>query len=131
MARLYKPLLAWLQFLWFLIVLVLRLEQRITWDWYLVFLPIFLLDLAMFSDILTRFIINFTHREAHLLSMSMNKWRQGVYLFYLSAKITFQILLCLKLDAFVNMALYWVLTPLYVMLPVLIGDASMQLFIHS
>jgi len=128
MARLYKPLLAWLQFLWFLIVLVLRLEQRINWDWSVVFVPIFMLDLAMWSSMATRLVVNFMYRHTRLV-MAMNKRRQALYLFYLTAKVTFQVLLCLKLDAFVAIALYWVLAPLYLMLPVLIIDASIALYL--
>lgn len=44
MAVLHRALFTWFNLLIFLILLVLRLDQRIQWNWFIVFIPMWLYD---------------------------------------------------------------------------------------
>lgn len=44
MAVLHRALFTWFNILIFLILLVLRLDQRIQWNWFIVFIPMWLYD---------------------------------------------------------------------------------------
>lgn len=44
MAVLHRALYTWFNILIFLILLVLRLDQRIQWNWFIVFIPMWLYD---------------------------------------------------------------------------------------
>lgn len=44
MATLHRALFAWFNVLIFMILLALRLDQKIQWNWFIVFIPLWLYD---------------------------------------------------------------------------------------
>lgn len=116
MALLHRALVAWFVALVFLILLVLQLDHRTQWSWFLVLVPLW------FWDCLIIVIFIF-----HLISHGrQNQWHSRPWYFCKKAltlmspillKVTFQCLLCNKLDSpHSGLPWYYVFIPLWVLL---------------
>jgi Transmembrane Fragile-X-F protein len=110
-----RALFTWFVLLVFLILLCLRLEQRILWNWFIVFLPFWFYDTILIIWVVIEII--------KLRSRSLERFLPcRSYQFYLGGillKIVGQILLCLKLE-YDYLNLYLVMIPIWALLLTLI-----------
>ena len=115
MGVLHRALLSWFLGLVFLILLVIRLDQRTQWNWFIVFIPMWIFDSAVITSI-----------GFHIFSRCRSEPRQicnsfmAHKLHFLTAvifKMTLQILICLKLEiSSWSLPLYYVFIPLWLIL---------------
>ncbi|XP_024226999.1 transmembrane protein 60 [Bombus vosnesenskii] len=125
MTALHRALYTWFNLLIFLILLVLRLDQRTQWNWFIVFIPLWLFDLIVSVNIIINIITLFKNGRIDHLPREM--WYTSVMLMKISA----QILICLKLEAphwFLPAKL--VLGPFWILLPALAVDVFINLMHH-
>lgn len=116
MALLHRALVAWFVALVFLILLVLQLDHRTQWSWFLVLVPIWfwdcliivLLGLHLFSQ----------HCSQHLSSRPLYFFKKlGTLMSPILLKIIFQCLLCNKLDSpSSGIPLFYLFIPLWLLL---------------
>jgi len=116
MAVLHRALLSWFLCLVFLILLVIRLDQRTHWNWFIVFIPMWIFDGAVL--IYAAFYV--VHR---CRSSTRNVWPSTVirkkieFVAVVGLKLALQIMICLKLEfPQWNLPLYFVLIPLWAIL---------------
>lgn len=122
MAVIHRALFTWFLFMVFLVLLALRMDNRTEWNWFIVFLPMWFYDTILILYISIHMINDC--RYAGMCGLNANNRIHGNYyrlkalfirLWYMVAvilKITFMVLLCLKLE---GTHLSW----LFVFLPLL------------
>lgn len=116
MPLLHRALVAWFVALVFLILLVLQLDHRTQWSWFLVLIPIWFWDCLIIIWLALRL---FSQRcSQHIGSRPWYFIKRVVTLMSpILLKITFQSLLCNKLDNPVSgIALYYLFIPLWLLL---------------
>ncbi|ESO85294.1 hypothetical protein LOTGIDRAFT_195820 [Lottia gigantea] len=119
MAVMHRALFTWLTILVFLILLVLRLEYKVTWNWFLIFIPLWLFDCVVLLYI-TINMIRHCRRGFDRNDVSMR--RKVYYMTAVLLKMTFQILLCLRFEYFNFISLYMAMIPFWVLLTVSCTD---------
>lgn len=121
----HRALFTWFILLLFFILLCLRLDGRMHWNWFLIFLPMWLYDVILSIIALFNLVMHCKQDSIkHLIKSEHN-----VLLLVVVLKVAAQIMICLKLEyKWLQLSLYHVLIPLWLMLPILIVDASMKLF---
>lgn len=124
MALLHRALVAWFVALVFLILLVLQLDHRTQWSWFLVLVPIWFWDCLIIVLIALQLFSQ--HCSQHLRSRPWYFCKKLVLLMSpILLKITFQCLLCNKLDnPSSNIALYYLFIPLWFLLLVAIAKLT-------
>lgn len=121
----HRALFTWFILLVFSILLCLRLESRTHWNWFLIFVPLWIYDLILLIDALFNIFIRCRRDSWKILFKNKNILLVVVVCF----KIAGQILVCLKLEYnFFILQIYQVLLPFWLLLCVLIVDVSMTLF---
>lgn len=124
----HRALFTWFILLVFFILLCLRLEGRIHWNWFLIFLPMWIYDVILTIEALFQISIRCKHE--HFKSGIKNKNTLLVVLVLL--KITAQIVLCLKMQyQHLQIPLYHVLLPIWILVPLLIIDLTVKLVKNS
>nr|BAN20742.1 conserved hypothetical protein [Riptortus pedestris] len=124
MAVLHRALFTWFVLLVFLILLVLRLDQRIQWSWFIVFVPMWFYDVIL----LTYVFLNMMSycRQGHELSNSVQ--RRLYYLLAIILKLISLVILCLKLENVVsNISTLYVMIPVWILIPFMLLDVFMTL----
>ena len=120
-----KALITWFLLLFFFIFLCLRLESRTHWNWFVVLIPLWIYDFALLADALFHIIIHC--KDETLETIITNK--NNLLVLVILLKIAMQIMFCLKLEyQHLNLEVYQVLIPFWVLLPILIVDISVKLF---
>ncbi|CAL7945004.1 unnamed protein product [Xylocopa violacea] len=121
MEVLHRALLTWFNLLIFFILLVLRLDQRIEWNWFIVFIPMWLYDHIFLAYIVFNMISHC--KNSHLLKLP----REIRYMTAVFLKLSAQILICLKLEA-----PHWFLPAKVVLAPfcILLLALAVDVFIH-
>ncbi|XP_022102768.1 transmembrane protein 60-like [Acanthaster planci] len=107
MALLQRAILAYVCVLAFLILVAVRLDQRLEWNWFLVFIPLWLFDFVVLVLLVIKMISHcrFGYDQSDMsLSMINKVWFVGVTVLTL----TFQIMLCVRLQARQNSLKSWV-----------------------
>ncbi len=123
MALIHRSLFTWFVFLIFFTLIILRFDRRILWNWFLIFIPMWIYDfisvLYLIFHLLSHFRNGFCHDE--LTVMFWKTW----LLLCVFLKILFQILLCIYIT---ENRPYW-LHLHYVMIPawILMGAFSLNL----
>ncbi|XP_044582440.1 transmembrane protein 60 isoform X2 [Cotesia glomerata] len=128
MAVLHRALFTWFELLIFLILLVLRLDQRILWNWFIVFIPMWLYDTFLLIYIIFNMVSHCknNHNSTNCLR------RKGWHMLAVLLKLSVQILICLKLEApYLYLPAKAVLSPFWVLLPALTIDVFFHLIQHS
>ncbi|GFO45737.1 transmembrane protein 60 [Plakobranchus ocellatus] len=98
------------------ILFALRVDNTVDWNWFLIFIPLWLFDAVMITYLIVNIIIHFrTAFCGNVDRNDMTKNRKYGLLVFCVLKITFQILLCLRLEDF-YISLYYVLIPLWIIL---------------
>ena len=128
MAVLHRALVVWFLIVIFLILTAIRLESKGNWSWFIVFIPMWVFDITVliYSGF---FMINRFKSIRNLRSSGHDhNFMPGSYcspaikdrlcnVAGIVLKMTFQILLCLKLDfPSWHLPLYYVLIPLWILL---------------
>jgi len=113
MAVIHRALLIWFVTLLFTVLAVLRLENRANWNWFIIFIPMWLFDgICVIYGIFSLL----THHR-HIYSTESNEpiYKKVLFLASLVMKVTFQILLCLRLQ-YDLLALHYVMIPAWILL---------------
>ncbi|XP_017773460.1 PREDICTED: transmembrane protein 60-like [Nicrophorus vespilloides] len=121
----HRALFTWFLLLIFFVFLCVRLEARIHWNWFLIFIPMWVFDVIVFVDALVNIVIHCKHKVLKNVLMNKNNYILIVVLL----KIATQILICLKLEyRALNLEIYHVFIPFWILLPLVIIDVSISLF---
>ncbi|XP_063930609.1 transmembrane protein 60 [Zophobas morio] len=124
----HRALFTWFILLVFLIILSLRLETRIHWSWFLIFLPMWVFDTILLIDALFHIFVLCKHENPRTIFKNKNITLIVVALL----KIAAQLILCLKLEyESLQLSIYHVLIPFWVLLPMLIINVSVTLYKHG
>uniref|UniRef100_UPI00398E4B29 transmembrane protein 60-like n=1 Tax=Pristiophorus japonicus TaxID=55135 RepID=UPI00398E4B29 len=120
-----RVLLTWLFTLLFLIVLVLKLDETLLWNWFLVFIPLWIFD-AVLLVLLTVKLVGRCKagHERHVR-------RKVCYLCAVLLKLAFLLALCARLEHYAAAAaakLSCILAPLWLLLLGAIGDLGYSTF---
>ncbi len=131
MTVLHRALCTWFICLIFLILLVLRLDERTRWSWFIVFIPMWLYDSILLLYLTFNLVTHF--KRGHNNRNNIRGLRRRIWnLVCALLKLVAQIMLCLKLENKDNpdfqLPLYFVMIPLWVILPVTIVDVFVILY---
>lgn len=128
MAFLHRALFTWFVFLGFLILLVLKLDGRIQWNWFVIFIPLWFYEGTLF--ICTIFSLMSLFKTG--LNRSSNRvQRQWLSLAIIVLKIASKMTCCLKLEnATLNISMFYVMAPFWIILSLLIVDVFLSLTHH-
>ncbi|KAK7489383.1 hypothetical protein BaRGS_00019327 [Batillaria attramentaria] len=121
MAVIHRALFTWFTTLDFLIFLVLKLDGKINWNWFLIFIPLWVFDAVVVIYLTVNMIIhckNGYDRNHSDLSLR----RKGWFLACAVLKMVFQVLLCLKLQYVQSLSLYFVMIPFWILATGAAGD---------
>lgn len=120
----YRALLTWIILLVFLILLVLRLDDKVTWNWFIIFIPLWLFDVIIVIYIVFFMIKHCTSGvDQGNYTMLRKSWCLGC----VALKVLFQVLICLRLQYIRTMGTFIILIPMWVLLLALVGDISANL----
>lgn len=129
MAVLHRALFTWFVLLVFLILLVLRLDLRIQWNWFIVFIPLWFYDSILLSYVFLN-MMSYCRSGHEALSSSVQ--RKLYYLLAIILKLISQAILCLKLENVVsNISTLYVMIPLWFLIPFILSDVFMILIKSS
>lgn len=125
MAVLHRALFTWFVLLVFLILLVLRLETRIQWNWFIVFFPLWIYDTILTLCIAFNL---FSQCKSGLDRFSNSVQRKICYIIAIGLKMVSQVLFCLRLEQVHNhISMFYVFAPLWLLMPVLLTDVFFSL----
>jgi len=126
MAVLHRALFTWLVLLVFLILLVLRLDSRTQWNWFIVFVPLWVYDSILLIYVLINMISMCKGYSERMYVVRRKVW----YIVAIILKMATQIVLCLKLEyPLWNISIIFVMLPMWTLLPVLLVDVFITLII--
>lgn len=110
-----RVLLTWIFSLIFLIMLVLKLDGKISWNWYLVFLPVWTFDTILLLMLIVKMAgrckPGFDPRNA-----ADNLKKRVWYLVAILLKLAFSLLLCARLETLTDMNVSYICIPLWALL---------------
>ncbi|XP_032775410.1 transmembrane protein 60-like [Rattus rattus] len=111
-----RVLLAWLFTLLFFIVLVLKLDEKAPWNWFLVFIPVWIFDTILLVMLIVKMAglckSGFDPRHGSHNIKKKKPW----YLITMLLKLAFCLTLCAKLEQFTTINLSYVFIPLWALL---------------
>lgn len=121
----HRALFTWFILLVFFVLLCLRLESRTHWNWFIIFLPLWVYDAILLVYALFNIVIHCKHENIRTLAKNKN----NLFVLIVILKIATQIVICLKLEyVSLNLSVYHILIPLWILLPILLVDVSFTLF---
>lgn len=127
MAIIHRALFTWFIVLVFLILMVLRLDRKVNWNWFLVFIPMWVFDAVVIIYITFKMIVHckngFDHRSDFNISVS----RKVFYMCAVLLKLSFQVLLCMRLQYYRQIDLKYVMIPFWLLLGKAIIDVLLNL----
>lgn len=124
----HRALFTWFILLLFFILLCLRLDGRMHWNWFLIFLPMWLYDVILLIIALFNLSINCKQESAK----ERLKNEHNLLLLVVLLKVAAQIMICLKLEyKSLHLSLQHVLIPFWLLLPILIVSVSIKLYESS
>lgn len=110
-----RVLLTWIFSLIFLIMLVLKLDRKIQWSWFLVFLPVWTFDTILLLMLIVKMAgrckPGFDPRNE-----AENLKKRVWYLIAILLKVAFCLTLCVKLEHLSDILLSFVCVPLWTLL---------------
>jgi len=114
MAVIHRTLVIWFVTLLFTVLAVLRLENRADWNWFIIFIPMWLFDsVCVFYGVFS--LLNHHRNMYNAAEVSEPVYKKVLFLACLFMKVTFQILLCLRLQ-YSAPALHYVMIPAWILL---------------
>ncbi|XP_047002409.1 transmembrane protein 60 [Schistocerca americana] len=127
MAVLHRALFTWFILLVFFILLVLRLDSRTHWNWFIVFVPLWLYDLILLVYVLF-YAVSQCKGHCGGRAAATRAWSVAA----VTLKMTAQVVLCLALEyPSWQLSVYWVMAPLWLFLPVLVVAVFISLVRYS
>ncbi|CDW54280.1 Transmembrane protein 60 [Trichuris trichiura] len=132
MTALHRAVFAWACFLTLVVLVVVRLDRRISWHWSVIFVPMWLLDFiallycAVRCARLVRLRQTCTSGRTAVLNANATKIRQTILqLFVVCCKIAFQCILCMGLEQGNHVSHGGAtIRPWHIMLPFWLGGGS-------
>ena len=124
MAVLHRALFTWFVVLLFLILLVLRLDGKAEWNWFIIFIPLWLFDGVLLVYITFNMLM---HCKNGYDRNDMTMLRKVGFLAAAIFKMTFEILVCVRFQYRYTLSLYVVAAPAWALLLMAIGEASRSL----
>ncbi|XP_061780268.1 transmembrane protein 60-like [Nerophis lumbriciformis] len=129
MSLVQRVFLSWVFSLLFLIMLVLKLDSKIHWNWFLIFLPVWTLDAVLLLMVLVQLVgrckPDLEPREGEQ-SLAKKLW----YLAALLLKLAFCVSLCSRLERLTDAWLSVVCVPLWVLLAGALLELGHNVFHH-
>ncbi|XP_030621589.1 transmembrane protein 60 [Chanos chanos] len=122
-----RVLLTWIFTLIFLIMLVLRLDEKIHWNWFLIFLPVWAFD----TILLLMLVVKMAGRckpGYDPRNGAQNMKKRVWYLVAMSLKLAFCLTLCAKLEYFSDLWVSFVCIPLWALLIGAMVDLGYSVF---
>jgi len=123
MAVIHRALFTWVMLALFLVLLVLRLDERVRWSWFIVFSTVWLHDAIVLMSLVVKVV---TACKESPESTRRQAARCLYCLLACALKLIFQVLLCLKLDGG-GLTLRTILMPMWVFLPLAVVDLAGEL----
>lgn len=126
MATLHRALFTWFLFLVFLILLAVRLDEKTSWNWFIVFIPMWLFDSLLLAFAIFRLLTHCKNagHDAWWHRLHHTSW----HLISVLLKMTFQAFLCAKLEYNPPAARsYYVAIPLWLLLTGITLDVGTHL----
>lgn len=121
----HRALFTWFILLLFFILLCLRLDGRMHWNWFLILLPMWLYDVIL--TIIALFNLAMICKQDSFKELLKNE--HNMLLLVVMLKVAAQIMICLKLESrSLQISLYHVMIPFWLLLPILIVDVSVKLY---
>ncbi|CAL9695252.1 unnamed protein product [Knipowitschia caucasica] len=117
-----RVLLSWIFALMFLILLVLKLESKIKWNWFLIFLPVWTFDTVLILMLVVR-MAGRCKADPEPREGEHSLVRRLWYLMALLLKLAFCVFLCCRLERLTDVWVSVVCVPLWVLL----GGALVEL----
>lgn len=118
MTLVHRALFTWFIILLFCILLCFRLESRTHWNWFLVFVPLWIYDANLIIYVIIKIMTKWRNLTTLKDSLLQYQW----YLMGIFLKIAAQIMICLKLEhEEMNLSIYVTMIPLWILLPSLIS----------
>lgn len=129
MAFLHRALFTWFLLLVFLILLVLRLDNRIQWNWFIVFIPLWFYECILLICV---FFNLMSHCKNGIDRFSNLVQRKIWCLTIIVLKMASQMTCCLKLEnQSMNISMFYVMAPVWIILPLLLVDVFYTLIKRS
>ena len=126
MAVLHRALFTWFICLMFLILLVLRLVERVRGSWFIVFIPLWLYDVILLIYLVFSMI---SHCRTSPDRFQRTIMRKIWYIFLVVLQQAAQIMLCIKLETNnINLSLFYVMIPVWIILSASTVDVFQSLF---
>ena len=127
MAVLHRALFTWFICLMFLILLVLRLDKRVRWSWFIVFIPLWLYDSILLIYLVFSMISQCrSSRDRFQKAILRKLWNIVLVVLPLIAA---QIMICIKLDENgIKIPLFYVMIPVWIILSSSTIDVFRSLF---
>lgn len=114
MTLVHRALFTWFIILVFLILLCLRLEPRNHWNWFIVFIPLWIFDAILIIYVIIRIITKWRNLQRLKELLISNQW----YIAGVLLKIASQIMICLKLEYHhLDISIYLTMLPIWILLP--------------
>lgn len=130
MAFFHRALFTWIVLLALLILIELRLDKSIQWNWFIVFTPLW------FYECILLICLFFSLMSQCINGMALDRFskvqRKIFWLTFIVLLMSSQIALCLKLEnAAMNISMFNVMTPLWIISPLLLVDVFFTLIQRS
>ncbi|XP_020380823.1 transmembrane protein 60 [Rhincodon typus] len=120
-----RVLMTWLFTLLFLIVLVLKLDDKAPWNWILIFIPLWIFD----TILLMMSIVKIIGRCKSGYDRNSNNLKKEVWYFCaMLLKLSFLLALSARLEHFSQMKLTFVFIPLWLLLIGAVGDLVYNMY---
>uniref|UniRef100_A0A1B0GLZ1 Uncharacterized protein n=1 Tax=Phlebotomus papatasi TaxID=29031 RepID=A0A1B0GLZ1_PHLPP len=124
MTLVHRALFTWFVVLLFLILLCLRLETRTHWNWFVVFIPLWIFDTILLIYVLIKIVTKW--RNLTRLKELLIQYQS--YICTVLLKIAIQIMICLKLEyPGLELSIFTVMIPIWILLPATIGYVFMHM----
>lgn len=124
MAVLHRALFTWFVLLVFFILLVLQLEEKINWSWFAVFFPLWFYDVILILCIVFNML---SQCQSGLDRCSNSIQKKICYIIAVLCKITAQTLCCLRLNQIIEISMFYIFMPIWVIMPVILTDVFRNL----
>lgn len=113
MAVIHRALITWVQISLFLVVLIVKLDGRSDWNWFVVFTPMWLFDLQLFTFLMVKIFQNSRRRNGPIESVVAVARKRAAYVFCVVMKVAFQSLLCTKLQYYQDISYFIIMLPFW------------------
>ncbi|XP_037908254.1 transmembrane protein 60 [Hermetia illucens] len=113
MTLVHRALFTWFVLLVFLILLCLRLEPRSHWNWFIVFIPLWVFDTILIIYVMIKIITKWRNLTRLKELLIYYQW----YIAGVLLKIAGQVMICLKLEyQHLELSIYVTMIPIWILL---------------